>query len=803
MDRRQGSQAPEATDAGLPGLLVAYRPRRGVPDELFEAPGVIRPVWRPFLRHLANMAPDALDRAIARGDQYLNDAGVFFRQYVPDANGTERAWPLSHVPVILSAGDWAGIEAGLTQRADLLEAVCADLYGAGRLVRDGLLPARIVAGSREWLRPMVGVRPPGGHFLHLLAFEIGRNPDGTWFVLGDRTQAPSGAGFALENRLATSRTFAEFYPDAGVRRLAPFFDTLRDTVQGLQGPGGGRAAILSPGPMNDTYFEHAYIARHLGFLLLEGEDLTVVDGRAMVRTIAGPRPLSVLWRRVDSAFCDPLELDETSAIGTPGLVAAVRAGGLTLMNALGTGVLETRALLAFLPALAEALTGEELRLPNIATWWCGQAAERDWVLDHLDRVTVGSALSNRLPFDADAPSVPGIAPGVAERIRSDGAGLVAQEHVTLSTTPALIDGCLAPRPMTLRIFLARRSDGGWAVMPGGYARIGRSDDASALAMQRGGSVADVWVAREPGRATQPPPVREPERMVAGLLPARAADNLFWLGRYVERAEGIVRVLRAYHLRLAETGRGTSPLIAGIEAHLQGFGIDPSETVPQALIRDLESAAACASKVRDRFSVDGWAALSDLRRTAGQLAATVAPGDDCARAMGVLLRKIAGFAGLVHDYMYRFAGWRFLTLGRALESADRVAGQLLAFADEAAPDGALDLCVELCDSVMSHRRRYAGGTTRWSVIDLLALDADNPQALAFHLATLREQASRLPHGAGGGRSDDGPMPPLMAAAMRAETGLVTRSPGAVTAAVLADLRADLCAMSDIAAARYLR
>jgi uncharacterized circularly permuted ATP-grasp superfamily protein/uncharacterized alpha-E superfamily protein len=803
VEQRQNGKGRPDPDAGLPGLLVAYRPHPEVPDEIFEAEGVIRPVWRPFLRHLARMEPGALDRAFARGDQYLNDAGVFFRQYAPSANGTERAWPLSHVPVILSTADWAEIESGLAQRADLLEALCADLYGEGRLVRDGLLPAQVVTGSPEWLRPLVGVKPPGGHFLHLLAFEIGRNPDGTWFVLGDRTQAPSGAGFALENRLATSRVFADFYPGAGVRRLAPFFDTLRDTVQALQGPGGGRAAILSPGPMNDTYFEHTYIARHLGFLLLEGEDLTVVDGRAMVRTIAGPRPLSVLWRRVDSAFCDPLELDETSAIGTPGLVAAVRSGGLTMLNALGTGVLETRALLAFLPALAEPLTGEALRLPNIATWWCGQAAERDWVLAHLDRVTVGSALSNRLPFDADAPSVPGDADGVDARIRAAGADLVAQEHVTLSTTPAFVNGALAPRPMTLRVFLARRADGGWAVMPGGYARIGRSDDASALAMQRGGSVADVWIAGQPDARAPAPPARPPERMVAGLLPARAADNLFWLGRYVERAEGIVRVLRAYHLRLAESGRGTSPLIEPIEAHLEGFGIDPSEMVPKVLIRDLDSAAACASKVRDRFSVDGWAALTDLRRTAGQLALTVAPGDDCARAMGVLLRKIAGFAGLVHDYMYRFAGWRFLTLGRALESADRVTGQLLAFADEEAPEGALDLCVELCDSVMSHRRRYTGGTTRWSVIDLLALDADNPQALAFHLATLRDQAARLPQGLPAGHDGGGPLSPLLSAAMRAETGLVTRAPGEVTGEVLSALRDDLYVMSDIAASSYLR
>jgi uncharacterized circularly permuted ATP-grasp superfamily protein/uncharacterized alpha-E superfamily protein len=787
-------------------MLVAYATRPGVPDEIWEAPGRIRPVWRPFLRHLAQQDPAALDRAFARGDQYLNDAGVFFRQYIPGAGGTERAWPLSHVPVILSEDDWAGIEAGLTQRADLLEAVCADLYGEGRLVRDGLLPPQIVARNPEWLRPLVGVRPRGGHYLHFLAFEIGRNPDGTWFVLGDRTQAPSGAGFALENRLATARVFADFYPGAGVARIAPFFDTFREALQALQAPSGGRVAILTPGQLNDTYFEHAWIARYLGFMLLEGEDLTVLGGQAHVRTVSGPRPVSVLWRRQDAAFCDPMELDPASALGTPGLVAAVRSGHLAVLNALGSGVLETRALLAFLPALAQSLTGAPLKMPNIATWWCGQGAERDWVLRNLGRVNLGDALTHRLPFDADAPMRPGDAPGMADRLQAGGDDLVAQERVILSTTPAFVDGALVPRPMTLRVFLCRRADGGWAVMPGGYARIGRSDDPAALAMQRGGSVADVWIAGQRAQAAAVrSPVQSPRaivRMPAGLLPSRAADNLFWLGRYVERAEGTVRTVRAYHLRLAETGRAPSSLTGAIGDYLSGFGIDPEQSVPQALLRDLDSAAACASKVRDRFSVDGWAALTDLQRTAGDLAARVVPGDDCARAMGVLLRKIAGFAGLVHDYMYRFAGWRFLTIGRALESADRVAAQLAAFTADDTPEGGLDLCIELADSVMTHRRRYAGAATRETVIDLLALDPENPQGLAFHLSSLRAQAELLPRARSGTGGDGGAMPRLVAAAMRAETGLVTLAPEAVSVPVLLALRADMAAMSDVLSADYL-
>jgi uncharacterized alpha-E superfamily protein len=442
-------------------------------------------------------------------------------------------------------------------------------------------------------------------------------------------------------------------------------------------------------------------------------------------------------------------------------------------------------------------------MPNIATWWCGQATERDWVRRNLDRVSLGDALTHRLPFDADDPMRPGDAPGMAQRLSDGGADLVAQERVTLSTTPAFVDGALVPRPMSLRVFLCRRADGGWAVMPGGYARIGRSDDPAALAMQRGGSVADVWIVGQKGQAAARSPTPAPTaimRMPAGLLPSRAADNLFWLGRYVERAEGTVRTVRAYHLRLAESGRAPSSLMAAIEDYLEGFGIDPDQAVPQALLRDLGSAAACASKVRDRFSVDGWAALTDLQRTAGDLATRVVPGDDCARAMGVLLRKIAGFAGLVHDYMYRFAGWRFLTIGRALESADRVAAQLAAFTADGTPDGGLDLCIELGDSVMTHRRRYAGAATRETVIDLLALDPENPQGLAFHLSTLRVQAGLLPRPGSG--VEGGAMPRLVAAAMRAETGLVTLAPDAVTVPVLLALRSDIAAMSDILSSDYL-
>ncbi|MBP7000252.1 MAG: circularly permuted type 2 ATP-grasp protein [Amaricoccus sp.] len=768
--------------------------------------GRVRPVWRQFVEHFAQLSPDDIDRRFARGDQYLRDAGVFFRQYGA-AGSTERSWPLAHVPVILAEAEWRGIAEGLVQRADLLEAVAADLYGQNRLVAEGHLPAELVAGSREWLRPLVGITPRGGHFLHFVAFEIGRGPDGAWWVLGDRTQAPSGAGFALENRVATTRVYSDLFGEARVERLAGFFRAFRDALQGLANDPAARTAILTPGPLNDTYFEHAYIARYLGLALLEGEDLTIDEGRVKVRTVAGLRPVNVLWRRMDAAFADPLELAAESRIGTPGLVGAVRRGAVTLVNALGSGVLETRALLAFLPRIAPVVLGEPLKLPNIATWWCGGEAERAHVRAEIDRMMIGSAHATHLPFETIETTVHGgqfrgpARANVEAWLEAEGPRLVGQEAVTLSTTPAWVDGALAPRPMSLRVFLARTA-GGWHAMPGGFARIGRTADPSAIAMQRGGSAADVWIVSE--RPVEPVSLM-PERGTApfaratpSALPSRAADNLYWLGRYVERAEGVMRLLRALHVRLAETGDRAAPLVLVLADELDAMGVDAEQNLPDGLQDILRSAIFSAGNVRDRFSIDGWMALNDLARTAGRMAETVAPGDDAARAMGVLLRKITGFSGLVHENMYRFTGWRFLTIGRSLERALYTVANLRALADPDAPEGALDLAVEVGDSVMTHRRRYTVATNRETVVDLLALDAMNPRSVLYQLSELKEHVATLP-----GAEVNGQMSALSRAVLRTHCGLAVMTPEELDGARLRGVADEIEAVSELLSDAYMR
>ena len=780
-----------------------YAPLPGIADEMVDNSGAIRPVWQRFLAHLNLMPEKDLAERFARADRYLRDAGVFYRAYGAKGSG-ERAWPLSHIPVLIDEREWQALSAGLVQRANLLEAMVADIYGDNKLVEEGILPPALIAANPEFQRSLVGVKPAAGHYLHFCAFEIGRGPDGNWWVLADRTQAPSGAGFALENRVATTRSFSDVYAETPVHRLASFFGAFRDALQTMKHSGDDRIAVLTPGPANETYYEHAYIARYLGFMLLEGEDLTVVNGRVMVRTVAGLKPIGVLWRRLDSAYADPLELNQNSHIGTPGLVEALRAETVTIVNALGTGVLETRALLAFMPAVCRQLLGEDLRLPSIATWWCGQKDERDHVATNIEKMVIGPAYSRAPFFDDSGESVLGSSlratakTSIADWLTSDGAKLVGQEVVTLSTTPAWVNGKLTPRPMSLRVFAARTANG-WQIMPGGFARIGAGDDAAAIAMQSGGAAADVWIVSDKPveRHTLLPAEGSFTRNMPGSLPSRAADNLFWLGRYIERAEGALRILRAWHGRYAEAADPSQPLLADVTQYLAAVDIDTTEPVPESLLRNIDSAVYSASNIRDRFSPDGWLALNDLAKTARRFHSTILAGDDASHAMTILLRKLAGFAGLVHENMYRFTGWRFLSLGRYIERGLHMTRLLGHMSGPEAPDGALDMLLEIGDSVMTHRRRYNVNTARLTVTDLLALDPLNPRSILFQMNEIHREVEQLPNA-----FINGQMSPFYREAMRLHSGLAVMTPETMNGDVYHRLERELEHLSDLLAQTYL-
>ncbi len=770
----------------LSAWTTEYAALPGAYDEFLGQDGVPRPHWLNFLEALAEMDATEISRRFGSADRHIRDMGISYRGY---GETGERSWPLSHLPLLISEAEWRDIAAGVEQRASLLEAVLADLYGEGSLVAEGDLPAAAVTGSSNFLRPLQGVRPPGGRHLHLYGAVLGRGPDGRWWVLGDRTQAPSGAGHALENRLVLSRALPQLYSEMNVERLAPFFQAFRAGLRGSAERSEPRICLLTPGPFSETYFEHTYLARYLGFLLVEGDDLTMRDGRIHVRTIAGLKRADVIWRRVDGDFTDPLELNGRSRLGVPGLTEALRNGKVVVANMPGSGVVESRALLSFLPGLCRRLTGEELKLPNIATWWCGQKSERDEVLAGLDEMAIAGAFADALPGFPQAATLIGGELGARDRaqlvaaMRRRGADFVGQEVVKLSTTPFWEDGRLTPRPFALRVFAAATPEG-WRVMPGGFCRISDRGDARAFSMGEGVRSADVWVLGDKP-AEMVTLLSQSEavtvRRLMGNLPSRAADNLFWLGRYLERAEATLRLIRCLCGRSIETdsiSRGARPTVERLQQLLIAWGAVPRpETgeakalaaIPAAIAADTEppaeipiastalhsrehygsamslarEALRTASAIRERLSPDAWRLVVTLEARLDVGDEPLPPEIEAFDRADQALRAISALSGLMHENMNRVAGWRFLDMGRRVERAINTCrfSRLFAAPDATADD--LEVVLDLIDSQISYRSRYRTGVALAPARDMVVLDPYNPRSVAFQVERIDAHLAELP------------------------------------------------------------
>ena len=544
-------------DAGVMSIRMASAPTEGLPhgytvpaglyDEMISA-GAVRPHWRALIQGLDALGVGELTRRWEEARHLIRENGVTYNVY-GDPRGMDRPWQLDPVPLLISSPEARSIESGLVQRARLLERILADLYGPQTILREGLLPPELVFGHPRFLRPCHGVAVPAGRHLILYAADIGRGPEGSVWVLGDRTQAPSGTGYALENRIVLSRMLPDLFRDCHVQRLALFFRAFRDAIKALapHNRDNPRIVLLTPGPFNETYFEHAYLARYLGFTLVEGGDLTVRDSRVFLKVLGGLQPVDVIHRRLDDDFCDPLELRGDSFLGVPGLVQAVRAGNVAVANPLGSGLVETPALPTFLPALCRRLLGEELRLPSVPTWWCGDPAGLSHVLANLPRLVVKPTFvpARRDPIFGERLSA-AERQALADRIRANPRAYVGQEQLPLSTAPVLAGDHLRPCRLVIRAYVSAKDDG-FAVMPGGLTRVTASADAMVASMQSGGGSKDTWVLSSGPVSTfslLSTVVRPVELSRGGSdLPSRAADNLYWLGRYGERAEGTVRLLR--------------------------------------------------------------------------------------------------------------------------------------------------------------------------------------------------------------------------------------------------------------------
>jgi uncharacterized circularly permuted ATP-grasp superfamily protein/uncharacterized alpha-E superfamily protein len=790
-------------------------------DELTDSTGGMRAHWRPLIDRLrADETPDAVRRSLELTRRLIVENGVTYNVYA-DPQGADRPWALDPLPFVLPAAEWQAIEAGVAQRAKMLNALLADLYGPQRLLAEGHLPAELPFGHPNYLWPCHGIRPLDGQWLNVYAADLARAPDGRWWLLADRTQAPSGAGYALENREILEQVHPEAIPDMGVRRVRGFFNSLRERMlapQAAWAEGGESplAVILTPGPYNETYFEHAYLARQLGIPLVEGSDLTVRGDTVYLKTLGGLRRVHSILRRLDDDFCDPLELRGDSALGVPGLLGALRAGRVTVSNALGTGVLESAAWLGFLPPIAERLIGEKLLLPEVATWWLGEKPALDYVLANLDHLVIKPTYPNQRfepMFGRDYEGKERDA--LIARVRNRPYAYVAQEHVRLSQAPVWKSAAsseLASRALTIRVY-AVATPTGVRVMPGGLARVAQETAADVVSTQRGGGAKDIWVLSDsPHDETLTPPdasgaARQSLPQRHDYIPSRLVENLFWLGRYTVRCENTARLL----LRTL-AARSDSRVFPHARQLCRDLGaVAPEGDVFDALrskeqtglAADIRHLAWCASQVRNRLSARYWRGVVGLQRQMQEAASSRGSSREaCER----ILLSLAALTGFSEEDMMHDEGWRVMRLGRRIERMQFIAGILVRQLESqhATRPETVEWLLEVCDSTPIYRARYIGAPRLSQLLNLLLYDDGHPMALAFHRRSIDRDLDDLARSLDGDRERGVPDVPLLpsgsAELLDAPASLGERA-RAELAAELAELAARTGELSDRLSRRY--
>lgn len=765
------------TTSGRLNQLAAWQQYTTSPNCFDEAVsgGAIRPHWSTVTEGLARIGAAGLERRWAEARRLIHDNGVTYNVYNEQQTST-RPWQLDPVPLVMDPGEWTQLEEAILQRAQLFNLILADLYGPQNLLHERKIPVELVFANPAFLRACWGIQPAGGVYLPTYSADLGRSPDGRWWVLSDRTQAPSGAGYTIENRLVMTRVLPDVFRRAGVRRLAAYFQAYRESLAQLapRNRENPRIVVLTPGPYSETYFEHAFLARYLGYTLVEGGDLKVRDGKVFLKTLGGLLQVDVIIRRQDDSFCDPLELRTDSMLGVAGLVEVVREGNVAIVNPLGSGLVESPAYEAFLPGLCQYLLGQDLKMPAVATWWCGDAGPRSYVLDNLEHLVFKPTYPSRRRnpvFGGDLSAKE--REELRQKILADPKQYVAQEQVALSTVPTWEADKMLPRHLVLRIFAAHTPNG-YNMLPGGLTRISSSLEDMRVSMQHGGASKDTWV---PGHDTSPSltllkPPANPLTISRTTfdLPSRVADNLFWLGRYTERSETALRIARTILLRSFQEGdsarTGSFETSLGIlvalgflpdegpypenEKELFKLIADPEE--PFGVVANLRQVRSAASMLRDRISRDAWLILNQVDSPFIADSGSYNGAEEEFR-MSTLqdrftdaLTQLAAFGGLIMESMTRGYGWRFLDLGRRLERALQMAELLrhgLPVASER-DNGILSAILEIADSSMTYRSRYLTSLQLDLVLDLLLIDEANPRSIAFQAARMKDHVDHLPN-----------------------------------------------------------
>lgn len=742
-------------------------------DELVTGQKSIRYHWQGILSVIRAL-PGGLGERVESARRQLEESGATVN--LLDERAAPR-WTFDPLPFVVAPDEWSALETGLIQRARLLDAILADVYGPQTLLKERLLPPMLVHANRHFHRPcqVTDGAAPTRHLAHY-AVDLVRLGDGRWHVLADHTEVPAGIGYALEMRRVLARSLPEAFRSIPVRHLRPFVDRWHDSLLALAPADIAQPnmAVLTPGSLSATYFEHVYLARALGVPLVEGGDLVARDGQVSLKTLAGLRPVHMLLRRLDSAFVDPLELRADSALGVTGLVEATRSGRIELANALGSGVVETPALMPFLERLCERLLDQPLGLPSLDVWWLGEPSAANFVLANLDSMIVRPCLGNDREPIVVGMLEPEERKALVERIHAQPGQFVAQHPFTPSLSPKWDGKGLAPASVVMRVFVSADGDG-YRVLPGGLAREPTGETALHSLSRLNGTLKDVWVLAEDAADVELPATRRFHQLAVERggadLQSRVADNLFWLGRYIERLDNDSRLLRTTATRVAQGAMGprdsielrmlgrllseanlmeSASALAAPESAAFQRGLDAVAADERGLATVLDAIQRLAGTLRDRFSADMTIAAGPLMAEVRQrLMSARGNLDPLLAALDEIVRFVATLSGLSQENMTRGTGWRFLDLGRRLERAQFIlTGALNPFTQSPIDwDAAMRLALELCDSTITYRTRYLGQLQPAPVLDLVILDDSNPRALAFQLRTIGVHLDYLAHASG--------------------------------------------------------
>jgi len=751
-------------------------------DEAYAADGTVRPHWQYLLGSLEAFGEENRASRKTMVERALRDDGASYNDYRNNTGG--RDWDLDPVPLLLDSAEWSRIEAGVRERAELLDLVLRDLYGQRELVTLGIIPAEVVFGYRGFLRACQGISLPGEQQLIQYAADLIRGPDGAMQIISDRTQVPSGMGYALENRLVMSRVFPSLFRDSHVHRLSRYFNSLRLKLNSL-GPNGGvpRVVMLTPGAYNETYFEHMFLANHLGYSLVQGNDLLVRDGYVWLKTLKGLNRIDVILRRVDDEFCDPVELRPDSQLGVPGLLEVIRAGHVVVANPLGCGVLENSALLKYLPAAAGHFLGRELSLDAVPTRWCGNQEDLQYTLANLEHLIVKTTFhgsASRTIYGAELTKAE--LGELSNRIKSGPADFVAQDYVEPSLTPVWGGNGQSSRPAILRSF-AVAGESSYIVMPGGLTRVAGVDGDIEISNRAGSPSKDTWVLASEPEKVEPATSAGIERglnpvEVGSDLPSRVVENLFWLGRYSERAESALRLLRIVFIQL---GGATPPSPAMRQALLRavtqltctypGFmdeslsDEEPMQELlsvvldhdrPGSVANTVYAMLSAVDQVKDYMSVDTQRILNDLYDHMLRLPQRlqVGQGPIQVEELDALITSMLALTGLIQESMMRGQGWHFLQAGRRIErvlqSLSLLRSMWVQQVSSADEELLLEVVLQSMDSLMTYRRLHQRHLDVGSALQLLLLDVNNPRSTCFQLEALERHLAAMPISADGAR-----------------------------------------------------